>query len=286
MKRLFKWALRLAVLLVVLFVVLLLSLDSIFKALVERQVRAGTGMDVKIGKLSVGLLSPVVTIENLRLYNPAEFGGTPFLDIRELHLEYDRAALVRRTLHVKLLRLDLAELNVVKSDAGHTNLVSLQPAPPPVAPRPDEWIFTGVDVLNLTVGTVRFVDLKNLRKNREFKPDLHNQIFKDVKTTADLYGILFMVWLRSGGGVFHDATRPRPSENLALVAAPADGRISGNERVKSSSTILPHPSPLPLGEGTAFGCLHSLLRLRALLRLPMARQTADDFPSPSGRGSG
>lgn len=204
MKWLFKWALRLAVLFVVLMVVLLLSLDSIFKALIARQIRVGTGMDVKFGKFSVGLLSPVVTIENLELYNPAEFGGTPFLDLRELHLEYDRAALARRTLHVKLMRVNLAELNVVKSDAGRTNLVSLQPPPPSSRPaRAEEWIFTGVDVLNLTVGKVRFVDLKNLGRNREFNPDLRNQIFKDVNTTADLYGILIMIWLRSGGGFAH-----------------------------------------------------------------------------------
>ena len=61
-------------------------------------------------------------------------------------------------------------------------------------------LFRSVDVLNLTVGTVRYMDLKKLNKNREFKPDLRNQIFKDVKTTADLYGILTLIWLRSGGG--------------------------------------------------------------------------------------
>ena len=198
MKCLFKWVLRLAVLGVLLLVGLLLSLDSIFKALVERQIRNGTGMDVKIGKFAVGLFSPVITIENFKLYNPAEYGGTPFLDIPELYLEYDRAGLARRTLHVKLMRLNLAELNVVKSDAGHTNLVSLQPASPSRTPRPEEWIFTGVDVLNLTVGKVRFLDLKNLRRNQEFNANLQSQIFKNVKTTADLYGILLMIWLRSG----------------------------------------------------------------------------------------
>jgi len=203
MKWLFKWALRLVFLIGVLLVVLLLSLDLIFKALVVRQIRAATGMDVKIESLSVGWFSPVVTIENCRLYNPAEFGGTPFLDIRELHVEYDRAALARRILHVKLMRLNLAELNVVKNDAGRTNLVVLQPGQPAAAPRPEDWIFTGVDVLNLTLGTVRFMDLKNLSKNREFKPDLRNHIFKDVKTTADLYGILTLIWLRSGGALGH-----------------------------------------------------------------------------------
>ncbi len=201
MKWLFKWTLRLVVFCVVLIVVLLLSLDSIFKALLGRQIRASTGMDVKIGKLSVGLLSPVVTIEDLKLYNTAEFGGTPFLDIRELHVEYDRAALAQRVLHVKLMRLNLAELNVVKSDAGRTNLVISQAGPPPgVAGRQNELHFTGVEVLNLTVGQVRFIDLKNPRRNQQFNPNLQNHIVRNVKTIADLYGILVMIWLRSGGG--------------------------------------------------------------------------------------
>jgi len=232
MKWLFKWALRLVFLIGVLLVVLLLSLDLIFKALVERQIRAATGMEVKIGNLSVSWLSPVVTIENCRLYNPAEFGGTPFLDIRELHVEYDRAALARRTLHVKLMRLNLAELNVVKGDTGHTNLVVLEPGQPAAAPRPEDWIFTGVDVLNLTVGTVRFMDLKNLSKNREFKPDLRNQIFKDVKTTADLYGILTLIWLRSGGGLAH-SVQPR------CLAAPVDVAESRPVPLSSPSPLVP-----------------------------------------------
>ena len=134
MKWVFKWTFRLVLLFVILMVVLALSLDSIFKALIERQIRAGTGMDAKIGKLSVSWLSPVVRIENFKLYNSAEFGGTPFLDIRELHLEYDRAAITRRTLHVKLLRLDLAELNVVKSE-GDARILSLSsPRRPPATP--------------------------------------------------------------------------------------------------------------------------------------------------------
>ena len=232
MKWVFKWTFRLVLLFVILMVVLALSLDSIFKALIERQIRAGTGMDAKIGKLSVSWLSPVVRIENFKLYNSAEFGGTPFLDIRELHLEYDRAAITRRTLHVKLLRLDLAELNVVKSEGGRTNLVTLQPPTPARNPRPEDWIFTGVDVLNLTVGTVRFLDLKNLSRNREFKPDLRNQVFKDVKTAADLHGILIMIWLRSGGGSFghYDGTNCRPVPSFPLAARALRESITAVQR--------------------------------------------------------
>ena len=61
---------------ILLVVALVLSKDTILKALLERQIRAQTGMDAKIGKLSVGLLSPVATVEKFKLYNAPEFGGT------------------------------------------------------------------------------------------------------------------------------------------------------------------------------------------------------------------
>ena len=201
MKTLLKWVLRLFMLGIVLIVVLVLSLNSILKASITRQIRAQTGMDVKIGRLSAGVLSPVVTLEDFRLYNPAEFGGGPFLNIRELHLEYSRAPLDRRTVHLKLLRLNIAEMTIVKNDSGRTNLAIVQPKPATASPRPEEWIFTGVDVLNLSVSTIHFIDLKNPRHNRDLNPRILNQVFKNVKSSEDLYSILVMVWLRSGGVV-------------------------------------------------------------------------------------
>lgn len=201
MKSLLKWVFRLVIVLVVLVVIFLLSLDSIIKAVVEREIRAQTGMDVKIGKFSFGLLSPVVTIEEFKLYNTAEFGGTPFLDIRELHVEYDREAMVHRELHITLLRLNLTEINVVKNDRGGTNLMVLQAKPAPGKSAADEIKFLGIDVLNLSVGKMRFIDLKNRARDRELYPNLQNQVFKDIKTTGDLYAILIVLWLRSGGGL-------------------------------------------------------------------------------------
>lgn len=213
MKFLLKWALRLVVLIVALVVIFLLSLDSIIKALVQREIRAQTGMDVKIGRFSFGLLSPVVTIEDFKLYNPPEFGGTPFLDIRELHVEYDREAMARRELHITLLRLSLTELNVVKNDLGGTNLLTFQTKPASGRSPGDEIRFLGIDVLNLSVGKMKFIDLKNRSRDRELYPNLQNQVFKDIKTTGDLYAILIVLWLRSGGGLvsaepFTDHAKP------------------------------------------------------------------------------
>ena len=101
-KWLFKWLFRLFLLAVVLVVILLLSLNSILRVVMEHRIRAQTGMDAEIGKFSLGLIEPTVEIQNLRLYNPPDFGGTPFLNIPEIHVEYDRAALARHEIHVTL----------------------------------------------------------------------------------------------------------------------------------------------------------------------------------------
>src|SRR5271170_3357712 len=118
MKFIFKWLLRLFILAVVLIVILFLSLDSILRVVVEHNIRAQTGMDAEIGKFTLGLAEPTITIKDLKLFNPPSFGGTLFLDIPEIHAEYDRAALAKSELHVTLLRFNLAELDIVKNQAG------------------------------------------------------------------------------------------------------------------------------------------------------------------------
>jgi uncharacterized protein involved in outer membrane biogenesis len=126
MKRIFKWLLGLFLaamfLIIVGVIVLILSYNSILRAAIERQIRVQTGMDVEIGSLRIALLSPTAEIRNLKIHNSRDFGGTPFLDIPEIHVEYDRAALARREIHVTLLRFNLGELDIVKNQTGQTNI--------------------------------------------------------------------------------------------------------------------------------------------------------------------
>jgi hypothetical protein len=211
MKWLFKWLFRLFLLAVVLIVLLLLSLNAILRVYVEHRIRAQTGMDAEIGKFSVGLIEPAVTIQNFKLYNPPDFGGTPFLDIREIHVEYDRAALAKRQLHLTLLRFNLAELDIVKNEAGRTNIFSLGVTLPSkksgggkgaaAFKKQTGFEFQSVDVLNVSVGTAKFIDLKDQRNNRTQKIGLENCVMKNVKSQADLAGLAVLVALR-GGDVF------------------------------------------------------------------------------------
>jgi len=209
MKWLFKWAFRIIALAILAVVLLLVFKDTILRLVAEHQIRAETGMDVKIGRFSSGLFSPVVTIENLKLYNTPEFGGAEFLIIPELHVEFDADALTRQQLRIKLIRFNLAELDVVKNQAGQTNLVTMLAKMPKgkIAPHGihvggRKFEFESIDVLNLSLGRTRFIDLKNHQNDREVALNLENQVFNNIKTEGDVYGIMFLIWLRSGGASF------------------------------------------------------------------------------------
>ena len=189
-------------------IVLLANRDAIVKQLAERQIHTATGLEPEIGDFSFSVLDPRLTLGNFRLYNPAEFGGTLFLDVPELHIEYDRAALRRHELHLKFMRVNLREVDVVKNAAGVTNLLSFLNTMAPrksagertIAPL-NGYKFTGIDLLNLSVGAAKFVDLKDQRRNRVVSIGLQNLIYTNVISSADLRGLSEQLRLRGSGTV-------------------------------------------------------------------------------------
>jgi len=192
MRRLFRWAFRIALVLLVCAVLgvvaVLLLLDTLTKEVIVNRLRARTGMEVKVSSVHVGLLSPTLTIEGLKLYNAADFGGSVCLDVPELHVEYDPAAMRSRQLHLTLLRLDVKELSVTVDKTRKSNFDTFKRN----SKQPDkpkwEWEkmkFTGIDVLNVTLGKFH---ISNLATGRAEEMDfgLKNQILRNVKTGADL----------------------------------------------------------------------------------------------------
>ncbi len=224
-KWIFKWVFRLFLLAVVLVVIFFLSLDSLLRLMVEHNIRANTGMDAEIGRFHVGLTVPVVEITDLKLYNTPDFGGTPFLSIPEIHVEYDPVALAKKKLHLTLMRFNLGELDIVKNEAGRTNVFELGNNLPAAKPGGRNGPlaqfkagtgldFEKIDVLNVSVGKFKYIDLKNQRNNREQDINLENIPIRNVKSANDLAGLAFAVALRSG--TFFGDLVDQKSTNLGI----------------------------------------------------------------------
>lgn len=213
LKRIFKWLLGLFLFGVLLLVIFLLSLDTILRVLAVQNIRRETGLEVEIGQFHLGLREPVVTIKDLKIHNPPGFGGTPFLSIPEIHVEYDRNALAKNEIHLTLVRFNLSELDIVKNVAGKTNIFSLGLTVPSVPTKEQlsksQGIaeikkrtgleFKGIDTLNISIGSAKYLDLADAKNNREQNIGIANWIVPHIKTPADLAGLVAFITLRSDG---------------------------------------------------------------------------------------
>jgi uncharacterized protein involved in outer membrane biogenesis len=201
MKRLLRWALYLFVVVVVLLAAGILLLDRIAKEVVQSAIRSQTGLDAKIEKVTVGLATPTFTIEGLTLYNTAEFGGSPMLNVPEFHVEYDRDAIFSRNLHLKLVRLNISEVDVVKNKQGRENFQALQDknrvSLSDAKSRTAGFTFTGIDTLNLTLGKLRISSLDAPNRRQEISFGIENQVFHNIKSEADLGGVGVLLAARS-----------------------------------------------------------------------------------------
>ena len=202
----FRWLLRLAGLGVVVAVAGYFGRDLLLREWIAYRLRSVTGLETQLGGLHSGPGFGVVTLENLRLVNSTNFGGGLLLAAPELHLELDRDRLARRELRFRLARLHLAELSIVRNASGQTNLVDLldrirtrATAIDAMTVSPPGFEFGGIETLDLTLGTARFVQLGPVPVSRDLRVGMTNEILREVRSTDDLAPLLFRLLIRELG---------------------------------------------------------------------------------------
>lgn len=214
MRRIIRWMFYCLVLGILLVVAGILLMDTVIKAVAENRIRAETGMDVKIGKFSVSLSSPTLLIEDFKLYNTAEFGGSPFIQMPELYIEYDRDQLRKRQLHIKLLRVNLAEVGIVTDKKGRSNIDALAALGKKQDKDKTQNIeFTGIDTLNLTFQNVRHTTLDTPPREEVVDFKLKNAIFHNLKKEEDFQSIAMVLAIKGGGSKLFQGITGKPATN-------------------------------------------------------------------------
>ncbi len=201
MKTIFKWLFRLAATVVLAAIALVLARNVILRETIEWQVFSRTGMDARIGYLDLGLLTPVLRIEDVKIYYPPDVGGVTLMEIPEFYLDYDFNALWwRRCVRIPRARLNISEVNVLE---GQFRLPSPR-APEPAASSPagsgsgSSLVFGGIDQLELSLGVVKFSSQRSGSGTREVAVNLKNYPVKNVKSAGDLTWQLLPVLLGKG----------------------------------------------------------------------------------------
>ncbi len=195
-----------AALVATLLLIALLSFDWIVKRTLQSRVNASGVAEVEIGSLNIGLLRPHLEVRDLKVFGQSQFGGVQLLDLPELRVEYDREALNRQELKFRLVRLRLNELTLMDGFAGGqtnmfqrmqgfselivaytnrlgelTNRVDLDRAQ-----RVGNATFRGIDRLELTLGRVRFVDMKDPLSEKVAALNINRRVMTNI---ADVTGL-------------------------------------------------------------------------------------------------
>ncbi len=227
MKKLFKWLFRLLLVLILLVVLLILFLNPIARTVAERRIHDQTGLPVKIGKVSIGLRQPTLSVENFKLGNSAEFGSSTFIDIPLVRVQYDLPALRARRIHLNTVLFNLGELHIVQNKDGKTNLQALQergkekPLSTGFGGATPE--FDGIDTLTLSVGRLKFTSAKNEARDEEAYVGYKNETVKNVKSFKDLEPLITRIRLEKKVQFLSDDLL-KPGTNAVLRATPQVGQ--------------------------------------------------------------
>lgn len=209
-----RWVFRGVLVLIALVVALVLLQDRIFQAWAESRLEKETGLQVDLRHAEFSLRSGRVRFEGLKIYNPAAFGGTPFIDLEEFQAEVDQEALKQRKLHFRLLCINLAELTLVQDKQGRFNYEVIkeqmeQRKHGSKGGRDKKGevsvplTFEGIDTLNLTLGKVRSINLNYPDKPAETDLQVHDRVMTDIRTQADFQNKVLPVLLQGGVSFFY-----------------------------------------------------------------------------------
>jgi hypothetical protein len=190
-----KILMRVMIGIAILVVALVLARNQIIKAGAGATIKSISGVDMEIGTLDVGLFRPAVLIKDLKLFNPASFPEKLMMDMPELYVKYDLPSIMKGSVHLPELRVNLKEFVVVKTPTGDININSLQALQPKGEGKPPQ---IQIDVMELNIGTVVYKEYRASAAPRvtEFKIDLHER-YENISDPNALVGLIVSKALRN-----------------------------------------------------------------------------------------
>lgn len=146
--------------------ILFLGRNLIAPIVVSVGVEAVMGLPLRIKSFRVGVFKTAIEGRGLLLMNPAGFSDRVMMDLPQIDVDYDGAAFFKGKIHLRRLRLDLKEFQVIRNEQGQLNLDSLKPlqkakiekAREAPAPKKSSSPSFQIDGLELKIGKVVFRD--------------------------------------------------------------------------------------------------------------------------------
>ncbi len=202
------------VIVVILFVLIgiLLARNTIVKFSIEKAVTIVTGVRVDIGRLDIGILKPVVHIEQLQLLNPENFSDRVMIDVPEIYVRYHLPSIIAGNFYFPQIRLSIEEVTVIKNAQGVLNLDALKSVQ---SQKKDSVVEKSKETQESDLMPKIKIDELHLRIGRV--------IYKDYSKKRDPEIMMFNINLKE---VYRDVNDPLVLVNLIITRSLANTTIS------------------------------------------------------------
>jgi len=212
------------ILLAVIALPFLVNVNS-FRPKLESELSQALGREVKVGNLSLSILSGSVAAENLSIADDPAFGKDPFIRAQALKVGVEVMPLIfSKTLHVTDITLDKPEISLLRDATGKWNFSSLggkSEKTPAAKESPSSTANLSVSKLDVKDGR-----LSVNRANSSIKPHVYDHVnisVRDFSLTSQ-FPFTMTAELPAAGSAKLDG-KAGPINSSDVSASPLDGQI-------------------------------------------------------------
>lgn len=191
--------------------------DFLIKQLIVAEAKSLAGVEVAIRGFSMSVIGQSARVTGLKVYNPEGFPGDKvMIDVPEVAVRLDLPGLLKKTLHVPYLRLDLREARVVTNKQGKRNVESLafskqdnssgsrakEPAKAPEKNAAQPKMAMLFDLVSLNVGSVILEDYssgKESPRRTVLNLNIRNKEFHHITSPEELGSVVMLQALMPTG---------------------------------------------------------------------------------------
>jgi len=214
------------ILLVVIALPFLVNVNS-FRPKLESELSSALGRQVKVGNLSLSILSGSVSAEDLSISDDPAFSKDPFIRAKALKVGVEVMPLIfSKILHITDVTLDRPEISLLRDAAGKWNFSSLgnksEAATKPAAPESPS------STANLSVSKLDVKDgrLSVNRANSSIKPHVYDNVnisVRDFSLTSQ-FPFTMAANLPAGGSLKLDG-KAGPINSSDVSASPLEAQV-------------------------------------------------------------
>lgn len=205
----------------------LINVNS-FRPKLESELTEALGREVKVGNLSLSILSGSVSAENLSIADDAAFSKDPFIRAKSLKVGVEVMPLIlSKALHVTDVTLDQPEIDLLRDASGKWNFSSLGNKSESAAkPAPASGSSSAPD-LSVSKLDVKDGRLSVNRANSSIKPHVYDNVDISVRDFSPKSQFPFTITanLPAGGTAKLDG-KAGPIDTSDVSASPIQAQIS------------------------------------------------------------